>query len=130
MKRGEILLRIPRAAAVLVLACIFVVRLLTPAGFMPAFDQGRVTVVSCPEAFGAATMDGHHRHHGTPEKVHQPCPYAAASAFGLPVAELPMLAAFLGVGLALPLGRAFQFLGQHRPHDRPPLRGPPQPVVN
>jgi hypothetical protein len=129
VKPGGVLLRAPRATLVFVLACVFVVRLLTPAGFMPAFDHGRLTVVSCPDAFETpAVMGGHHHHQGAPKTVHQPCPYAAAPALGLPVADLPMLAAFLAVGLALLLGRAFRFLGQHRLRDRPPLRGPPLPA--
>ena len=109
------------------LALMLALRLLTPAGFMPAFDRGAVTIVICPDADPpATTMAGHH--HDAPKKLHQPCPYASAAALGGLVGDQPLLTAMLAIGLALLLGRTFSFLGSEREHERPPLRGPPIPA--
>jgi len=109
-----------------VLALLLGLRLLSPAGFMPAFDHGAVTIVACPDAAPQGAT-GHHHHHA-PKKMHQPCPYAAASALALPLGALPPPAAFLVVGLALLLGRTFLFVERSRSRERPPLRGPPIPA--
>jgi hypothetical protein len=109
-----------------VLALLLVLRLLSPAGFMPAFDHGAVTIVACPDGEPVPPtkqMAGHHRH--SPKTFHQSCPYASASALGGLVGDSPLLMALLAIGLALLLGRAFHFLDRQCPHDRPPLRGPP-----
>jgi hypothetical protein len=45
------------------LALLLAVRLLSPAGFMPSFDRGTITIVACPDAASAPAMMGHH-HHG------------------------------------------------------------------
>jgi hypothetical protein len=109
------------------LALLLAVRLLTPAGFMPAFERGSVTIVVCPDAEpSAAPMTAHH-HHG-PKKLHQSCPYASASALGGLAGDQPLLPALLAIGLALLLGRTYAFLERQRAHDRPPLRGPPIPA--
>jgi hypothetical protein len=106
------------------LALVLALRLLTPAGFMPAFDRGTVTIIICPDVDPpAASMAGHH--HNAPSKLHQPCPYASAAALGGLVGDHPLLTAMLAVGLALLLGRTFDFLERQREHERPPLRGPP-----
>jgi hypothetical protein len=109
-----------------VLALLLGLRLLSPAGFMPAFEHGAVTIVACPDAT-AQEATGHHHHHA-PKKLHQPCPYAAASALGLPIGDVPISAAFLSIGLALLLGRTFLFVERSRLRERPPLRGPPLPA--
>jgi hypothetical protein len=102
-------------------------RLLTPAGFMPAFDRGSVTIIICPDVESpAVAMAGHHHH--APKKLHQPCPYASAAALGGLVGDYPLLTAVLAIGLALMLGRTFNFLERQREHERPPLRGPPLPA--
>jgi hypothetical protein len=114
-------------AALLLL--VLALRLLTPAGFMPAFDQGAVTIVPCPDADGAIAFGTlHHHGHKSPKHVHQQCPYAAASAPGLLDADFAGLGALLLLGAAaLLLGRPYNFL-EHRTHDRPPQRAPPLPV--
>jgi hypothetical protein len=112
------------------LACLFAVRLLTPAGFMPAFERGAVTIVACPDADGSVAPAVSHHHHGQSNKLHQPCPYAAAASLGLPVADFAALPALLVVGLTLLLGRAFLFVQRDRTRERPPLRGPPLPRLN
>jgi len=58
------------------LAIALALRLLSPAGFMPAFDHGAVTIVACPD-YGAAAA---HHHHGDPKKLQHQCPYGAAAA--------------------------------------------------
>lgn len=98
-------------------------RLLSPAGFMPAFDRGSVMIVVCPDYEPAVPPMAHH--HGGTKKQHQHCPYAAAAAAAGIFADLLLLAAALLFAATLPLGRTFDFLAKHRGRDRPPLRGPP-----
>lgn len=110
------------------LALILALRLLTPAGFMPAFDRGAVTIVACPDADPAgAAMDAHHDG-GHSKKLHQPCPYAAASGLGSLGADVAPLLAVLLLSAAVLPGRTFQFIERHRAFERPPLRGPPIPA--
>ena len=102
--------------------------MLTPAGFMPAFEHGAVAIVACPDGDGVAVQSNHH-HHGQPKKLHQPCPYASASSLaGLGPDFTPLLIGVLVAGLALLPGRRFQFLERSRTRERPPLRGPPIPA--
>jgi hypothetical protein len=108
------------------LALVLALRLLTPAGFMPAFEHGSVSIVVCPDADPAAAMSAHH--HGDRKNFYHSCPYAAASALGTFGADAPLLAATLKVGPALLLGRTFLGLAKSRSHERPPLRGPPLPA--
>ena len=116
-----------RTAVAVLFALVLAARLLSPAGFMPAFDRGSVAIVICPDAEPvAAGMAGHHHH--KPKQHHQPCPYAAASALVALANDLPLLAALLVVGLALLLGRPSSFPERHHTRDRPPLRGPPIPA--
>ena len=110
------------------LALLMAVRLLAPAGLMPSFDHGAVTIVACPDAEpGTAAMSAHH--HGHSKLVHQPCPYAAASGVGSLAADAALLVGVLVLaGAALLLGRTFLFIERNRTHERPPLRGPPLPA--
>jgi Protein of unknown function (DUF2946) len=112
------------------LALLLGLRLLTPAGFMPAFDHGAVTIVVCPDAEPPPSpMAMHnHQHQHSPKKLHQNCPYASASALGGLLDNHPLLAALVVVGLALLFGPAYHYLERQRAHDRPPLRGPPIPA--
>ena len=105
-------------------ALLLAFRLLSPAGFMPAFDHGTVTIVACPDADAAASQTAPHHHH-EPGTSHQQCPYAAGSTTGtfnsagaIDVAHLitePMMTNARGIAITLP----------RRAKDRPPLRGPP-----
>ena len=109
------------------LALLLAVRLLAPAGFMPSFEHGAVTIVACPDAEpGVAPMSGHH--HGHSKQLHQPCPYASASGLGSLAAEMAPLIAVVILAVALLLGRTFLFIERSRTHERPPLRGPPLPA--
>jgi hypothetical protein len=104
------------------LALLLSVRLLSPAGFMPAFEHGSVTIVPCPDQNPAPAPMVHH-HHG-PKQLHQPCPYAAGNApAALP--EIAYLAALLLVGGVLLPAATFRDAALHRIRQRPPSRGPP-----
>ena len=115
-----------RALCAASFALLLALRLLSPAGFMPAFSAGTITIVACPDAEPPPAV--HHaaaHHHGKSAAAHQPCPYASASPAGVADTGMLLLAAALLVGAALLLGRTFQFIARYRNHDRPPLRGPP-----
>ena len=114
-----------RGTLAVALLILLALRLLNPAGFMPSFEHGAVTIVACPD--GGAALPGHNHDHSKAH-AHQTCPYAAASALGGLANDLPLLAAILVIGLALLLGRPFLFIERHRSEDRPPLRGPPIPA--
>lgn len=107
------------------LSLLLCLRLLTPAGFMPAFERGAVSLVACDDGF-AAEPRGHHEQHGERTKAHQPCPYAAASSLGGVTGDAPALVAaplrFHGPVLALPTSAR---VDERRFFDRPPARGPP-----
>ena len=112
-----------RLAAAALLALLLALRSLAPAGFMPAFENGAVIIVACPDA-GPATAHHHHRS-GDRKSQHQPCPYAAASALG---PDWPPLLPAVFFAAALLLGRTFLFAERHSRRERPPLRGPPIPA--
>lgn len=114
-----------RSICAALLALLIGVRLLAPAGFMPSFDHGAVTIVVCPDADGAA-VPMHHDGHS--KKLHQPCPYASAAGVGSTAPDVPLLIGALVLTAALLLGRTFLFLERHRAHERPHLRGPPIPA--
>jgi hypothetical protein len=116
-----------RSIYAMLLALLIAVRLLAPAGFMPSFAEGAVTIVACPDADpGVAPLSVHH--HGHSKALHQPCPYAAASGLGLSPKQLPPLIGALILAAALLLGRTFLFIERSLAHERPPLRGPPLPA--
>jgi hypothetical protein len=119
-----------RAGWAVLLALLLALRLLFPAGFMPAFDHGEVMIVACPDAGPTAspTAHHHHYHHGDRKKAHSPCPYAAAPALGFAGDDVILPAAVLAIGLALLLGRASTFVEKARRFRLPPLRGPPLPA--
>ncbi|WP_196233058.1 DUF2946 family protein [Sphingomonas segetis] len=111
-----------RFGAAALLALLLALRSLAPAGFMPAFDHGSVTIVVCPGTSGAVpAMSGH----GDDKSFHQPCPYAAASALSaLAPGSTPSIA-ILFFAVALLLGRTFLFVERSSGRERPPSRGPP-----
>lgn len=116
-----------RALLALAFAFLLGVRLLSPPGFMPAFDRGSIAIVACPDYDRPAAPVAHH-HHGDSKKFQQHCPYAAASAAAAPVDLVEVAALFLA-GATLLLGRPFRLLKRQRPRDRPPSRGPPVPTA-
>lgn len=99
-------------------------RLLTPSGFMPAFDQGRLMIVDCPGS-GAAPMLPMRGMGHDPGKTCQLCPHAIATGAGLtdpvPVGiGAPIFAAFVPV-----IWRLLTFEVANIKHSRPPAIGPP-----
>jgi hypothetical protein len=125
LRRSSIMSRALLGAA---LAVLIALRLLSPAGFMPSFDRGAVTIVACPD-FDPPAMSpmGHHHHHGTKAKAHGVCPYASASTLGAADLGGFVLAAVLLAGASL-LGRGSDYIAADRRHRRPPSRGPPIPA--
>jgi len=97
---------------------------LGPAGFMPAFDRGVVTIVACPGA-GSQTAPMHHQKGR--KSPHQPCPYASAASSGALWADWAPVLAALVFATALLLGHSFLFVERHSRRERPPLRAPPIP---
>jgi len=116
-----------RAVLGMLVALLMGVRLLSPAGFMPSFEGGAITIVSCPDADPEAAPSGHHGH-GKSSKIRQPCTYAAASASGLTLFDGVMLAGIVLIGCATLLGRTYRLIESSRRFRRPPSRGPPLPV--
>jgi hypothetical protein len=116
-----------RLAWLAFLALLLAIRSLAPAGFMPAFDHGAVTIVACPDASVAAHPVSMH-HQGDHKTPHQTCPYAAASALGAVWPDWTPLLAIAFFAAALLLGRSFLFLERHGGRERPPSRGPPIPA--
>ena len=114
-----------RAIWATLLALALALRLLTPAGFMPVFDHGAVSIVACPDwASGTAATPAHH-HQGGSKTLHQPCPFAAASGVGGLAAGFGPLLDVMILAAALLLGRTFVFLQRHSARERPPTRAPP-----
>jgi hypothetical protein len=116
------------------------VRLLTPPGFMPAFGNGAVTIVPCPDAGDADLMaiasgmpampmpGGSHDGHESKGAIHQMCPYAAAASMvGLDTGTAALVAIALPATLP-PLARELSTFQRQATRDRPPLRGPPLPA--
>ncbi len=119
------------------MACALLVRLVVPAGFMPVFDHGTISIVLCT-GYGPQTVqldmpgmnmsgDGHKpdNHH---DKTDTPCPFSGLTAPVLSGADPIVLAAAIlfimllvsRVPVREPV-RAYYRL-------RPPLRGPPSRI--
>ena len=113
-----------RSVVAVLFALMLAMRLLSPAGFMPAFDHGSISIIVCPDAgLAPAPMTQHHDHGDA--KLQQHCPYAAGGSPAT-ASEIALVVAALLAAAALQLGgRELGFLHFSRPHERPPLRGPP-----
>jgi hypothetical protein len=117
-----------RFAWAAICALLLAVRLLTPAGFMPAFDHGSVTIIACPDGDFSAAPAMHHHHHMDHGANHHPCPYASASGLGAVGADwTPALPAVL-FGFAALICPAYLVAGRPRDKLRPPAIGPPIPA--
>ena len=120
-----------RGLAALLLGLILALRLLGATGYMPAFENGGLTVVTCPGADDGTPLaigTASHHHHGKKAHKHPNCPYASAGALGSLVADLAILAVALVFAATFLAGRPFTFLERRRAHERPPSRGPPIPA--
>lgn len=108
------------------MALAMALRLLSPEGFMPAFDRGAVTIVACPDAepMAMAMPMGHHDA-DSGKAAHQPCPYAAASGAG----PLPWDSAVIATPAIdpspVPAAAIVARLSADRTRQRPPATGPP-----
>jgi hypothetical protein len=118
------------------LALVLAMRLAIPCGYMPVWTGGQLAIEPC-DGTGpihtpvSGTMVHHQDHHGKDKAAHRSiCPFAAAAAQALPHSGIALAEVVLLLGAALLLGRAFCFIGRHRIHERPPLRGPPALALN
>ena len=114
-----------RSAWAAMLALVLALRLLTPTGFMPSFEQGRIAVVPCDGIVAAPPMKmAHHDGHQHGKSGHQPCPYAAgASPASLPLDSLAGIEPPLIAATAVAAFAAVFVLRSRQ--DRPPSTGPP-----
>lgn len=116
--------RAARTVGVALITLLLGLRILSPAGFMPDFDHGAVTLVACPDTELPAMSPGAMRHQH--DKKHpSPCPYASASSLSALGEPSALLFDALMLGGSLLLGRTFLFIERYHRRDRPPLRGPP-----
>jgi hypothetical protein len=108
-------------------------RLLSPAGFMPAFERGAVMIVACPDAGPmpmamVMPMDMRMPHHGQGGgKPHQqPCHCASAAAASGPLPSAsPAVLGKPKVPDAIPNAALAQAVLIPKDRDRPPATGPP-----
>ena len=112
------------AAWAMILALALAMRLVTPAGFMPMFDGGRLTVVECPGSGPMPMMPMSGMDQGQ-KKLCQSCPHATATGAGLVDAKplMPEIARFAPVPLSV--GSDFTLALARGQHERPPAIGPP-----
>jgi hypothetical protein len=113
-------------AAALV-ALLLSLRLIGAAGYMPAFEHGRLSIIVCPGADDNAPLAiaSSHHHHDRSKHNHGTCPYAAAGALGALGADFGPLIESLIFAAALLLGRSFLLAPRLELRMRPPSRGPP-----
>lgn len=113
-----------RAGFAVLLAFVLAFRLLTPTGYMPTFDQGRLTVIECPGSSDApmSLMPGMSHDHG---KTCQNCPHATATGAGLAAAPPLAIAATVFSSIALVVWREFAVRVAGAKYERPPAIGPP-----
>jgi hypothetical protein len=117
-----------RVLTAALLAMLLATRLLSPVGFMPAFDHGAVTIVACPDYQQTSPASPHHHGKGKASDSHQHCPYAAGSGLGaIPVFVVLAVLAVVYAAIAQN-ARPDRFVEHRRSGERPPLRGPPLTV--
>lgn len=124
------LTRHPLLAAWIVAAALLM-RVLVPAGFMPAVSGGAIMVQLCSGGSGqhieiALPVErapaSQHDHH---DKLEAPCAFSALSASTLSGADPALLALALFFILALAVRVTTMPARKATAHLRPPLRGPP-----
>ena len=112
------------------MALALLMKLLIPAGFMPVFDGGAVTVQLCsgfgPERIvvlpghGAGKGDGHQHGHDQ-----MPCGFAGHAPSAMALADPILLAAAIALIFAAIYHEPRRLRLAERAWLRPPLRGPP-----
>jgi hypothetical protein len=122
--------RLNRSIAVALLALLLSLRLIGAAGYMPAFEQGRLSIIVCPGADDNAPLAiaSPHHHHDHSKHNHGTCLYAAAGALGALGANFGPLIEALIFAVALLLGSLLLPSPQLDLRVRPPSRGPPLPT--
>ena len=125
-------LRWPFVGVLLIAAML---RLMTPAGFMPAVEAGRIVIALCPGASGSAHTAAivvpmhkhstHGSHHHDKPAGDQSCPFAAAAG-NFTLGEVPHFAITVLAHLAAP-HREGEPLERPPPlrFGWPPQHGPP-----
>lgn len=113
-----------RFAWAMLLSLVLAMRLVTPTGFMPAFERGRLNIVECPGSgpVPMAPMSGMKHDHG---KTCETCPHATATGGGLIDVEPAALAIASFVSARLIGGDVVSRSHRAGAHERPPATGPP-----
>jgi hypothetical protein len=108
----------------LLLGLVLALRLLVPAGYMPAWDKGQPAIVACADF--AVSTNGH----GDPDhdngRDEQPCAYALAAAMA--VDRFPLLAegqVEFDITVDADWTSSTPSIGQGLAAPPPPSRGPP-----
>lgn len=115
-------------------------RLLIPAGYMVSNDHGRIAITICSGIAGqqpsmamdmpgmdhAMPGEGKSKEHG---KTEMPCAFSALSAQVLGGADPVLLVAALAVVAAMALRTPTRSFVPTAGYLRPPLRGPPLPLI-
>lgn len=127
-----------RSIAVLILAAALVLRVLVPPGFMPMVEQGRISIVICPDggpqtAQGASPAMAHgpmtHGERKAPEDEHgkaEPsCVFTGLAAPALAGTDPLLRAAAILFILLLAVRTPERVPVRLALRLRPPLRGPP-----
>ncbi len=123
-----------RHVAVLLCAATLLLKLLVPAGYMIAGDQGRIVITLCSGTAPAAMvmdmagMQGDMPDHGQSTdhaRADMPCAFSGLLTPTLGAVDPVLLAALIVFILSLALTRTLPMPPAIPRHLRPPLRGPP-----
>lgn len=121
-----------RELAIAILAVVLLMKLVVPAGFMPAASDGQIIVSMCSgtgptEVVMTVPGLGHKPDGGGEDrgKAEQPCAFAGLSTLSLAAADPILLAAAILFVLALGVRPLLLPASAPPLYLRPPLRGPP-----
>lgn len=126
--------------AALICVAALMLRLLIPTGYMVSNDHGRIAITICSGIAGqqpsmmmdmpgmdhAMPGEGKSKEHG---KAEMPCAFSALSAQVLGGADPVLLIAALVVVAAMALRASPRSFVPAAAYLRPPLRGPPLPLI-
>lgn len=117
-----------RALAVLLVGLALLMRIAVPAGYMPAFAGGAITVVLCsgdaPQKMTMA-MPGGAGHRDGEHGRELPCGFSALSVASLAGADPVVIPAAIAFIVATTIAASRARVAARTPYLRPPLRGPP-----
>lgn len=122
-----------RTACAALLVLFLALRVLVSAGYMPALEHGRLTLMLCPDGewtVPAAAMPGMDSEHAptTGHHHHQQCFYAAAAAMSFAGTDAVPLLQILAVAFAGLAAAAPPALLRRSAFERPFSTGPPFPA--